>query len=99
MSHMRKPMLISTLLILILCCSTCVMAASDATADHKAGSDKGSALDDLGRGLKSAAKNIGDEIPKIGPAIGDTFKKITGQDNTKERTSKKSSAQRSKDTN
>jgi hypothetical protein len=33
----------------------------------------------IGRGLKSAAKKIGDEIPKIGPAIGDTFKESHGQ--------------------
>jgi hypothetical protein len=34
-------------------------------------------VDDLGRGLKSAAQNVEKEIPKIGSAIGETFKKIT----------------------
>jgi hypothetical protein len=34
-------------------------------------------VDDLGRGLKSAAQNVEKEIPKIGSAIGETFRKIT----------------------
>jgi len=43
---------------------------------------KGLTVDDLGRGLKSAAKNVEKEIPKIGSAIGNAFNKITekGQD-------------------
>jgi hypothetical protein len=43
---------------------------------------KGLTVDDLGRGLKSAAKNVEKEIPKIGSAIGKAFNKITdkGQD-------------------
>jgi hypothetical protein len=43
---------------------------------------KGLTVDDLGRGLKSAAKNVENEIPKIGSAIGNAVKKITenGQD-------------------
>jgi hypothetical protein len=43
---------------------------------------KGITVDDLGRGLKSAGKNIEKEIPKIGSAIGNAFNKITekGQD-------------------
>ena len=43
---------------------------------------KGLTVDDLGRGLKSAAKNVENEIPKIGSAIGSAVKKITenGQD-------------------
>ncbi|MCX5720841.1 MAG: hypothetical protein NT179_02260 [Nitrospirae bacterium] len=40
---------------------------------------KGLTVDDLGRGLKSAARNIEQEIPKIGPAIGSTFKNLTGK--------------------
>ncbi len=34
-------------------------------------------VDDLGRGLKSAAQNVEKEIPKMGSAIGSAFKKIT----------------------
>ncbi|MEO8340452.1 MAG: hypothetical protein ABI604_12180 [Nitrospirota bacterium] len=37
-------------------------------------------MEDLGRGLKSAVQNIEKEITKIGPAIGETFKKITRKD-------------------
>jgi hypothetical protein len=46
------------------------------------GESQGLTVDDLGRGLKSAAKNVENEIPKIGSAIGSAIKKITekGQD-------------------
>lgn len=43
------------------------------------GQGKGLTVEDLGRGLKSAARNIEQEIPKIGPAIGKTFKNLTGE--------------------
>lgn len=52
-------------------------AASDPPT-NKAGSNQGLTLDEISRGLTSAAKNIEEEIPKIGPAIGKTFKQITG---------------------
>jgi hypothetical protein len=52
-------------------------AASESSASGKAGSNQGVTLDEIGRGLKSAAKNIEEEIPKIGPAIGKTFKQVT----------------------
>jgi len=45
--------------------------------NQKAEGSKGITVDDLGRGLKSAAQNVEKEIPKIGSAIGETFKKIT----------------------
>jgi hypothetical protein len=45
--------------------------------NQKAEGNKGITVDDLGRGLKSAAQNVEKEIPKIGSAIGETFKKIT----------------------
>jgi peptidoglycan hydrolase CwlO-like protein len=53
-------------------------AAESRTAEES----KGLTVDDLGRGLKSAAKNVENEIPKIGAAIGSAVKKITekGQD-------------------
>ena len=82
--------------VLILGSVAPAMAAGDG---HKKESTQGITLDDIGRGLKSAAKNIGDEIPKIGPAIGDTFKKVTGQNNEKEKKPTKSSARSSKDQN
>jgi len=53
-------------------------AASESSGTGKAGSNQGLTLDEIGRGLKSAAKNIEEEVPKIGPAIGKTFKQVTG---------------------
>ncbi|BCA56987.1 hypothetical protein W02_41270 [Nitrospira sp. KM1] len=47
--------------------------------NKKVGSDQGLTFENIGKGLKSATKNIEEEIPKIGPAIGKTFKQITGQ--------------------
>ena len=47
---------------------------------------KGITVDDLGRGLKSAAQNVEKEIPKIGSAIGETFKKITDKRSDKKPT-------------
>jgi hypothetical protein len=54
--------------------------AGEATEKRKADSNQGMTFEDIGRGLKSAAKNIGDEIPKIGPAIADTFRKVSGSE-------------------
>jgi hypothetical protein len=54
-------------------------AAESRTAEES----KGLTVDDLGRGLKSAAKNIENEIPKIGSAIGNAVKKITEKDQAK----------------
>jgi len=51
--------------------------ASDSGDTQKTDSSKGITVDDLWRGLKRAEQNIEKEIPKIGPAIVDTFKKIT----------------------
>lgn len=53
-------------------------ATSDSSDKSKTGSNQGLTLNEIGRGLKSAAKNIEEEIPKIGPAIGKTFKQVTG---------------------
>ena len=71
------------LLILSLLCSSVMPtfsteAAAESSGSSKAGPNQGLTLDEIGRGLKSAAKNIEDEIPKIGPAIGKTFKRVTG---------------------
>jgi hypothetical protein len=70
-------------------------APSNAADSEKTESNKGLTIEDIGQGLKSAAKNIGDEIPKIGPAIGDTFRKITDRDKELEKTSKKPTANNS----
>jgi len=50
---------------------------------QKAEGNKGITVDDLGRGLKSAAQNVEKEIPKIGAAIGEAFKKITDKSSDK----------------
>lgn len=53
---------------------------------QKAEGNNGITVDDLGRGLKSAAQNVEKEIPKIGSAIGETFKKITDKRSEKQPT-------------
>jgi hypothetical protein len=75
---------LSFLCCLILLLSPAATYPSD-TANQKTESSTGVTIEDIGRGLKSAAKNIGDEIPKIGPAIGDTFKNITGKEKQSEK--------------
>ena len=52
-----------------------ISSASD--GNRNTGSNSGVSVDDLGRGLKSAAQNIEKEIPKMGSAIGGAFKKMT----------------------
>ena len=44
--------------------------------NQKVEGNNGITMDDFGRGLKSAAQNVEKEIPKIGSAIGRTFKNI-----------------------
>ena len=82
---------------LCLCLSTALCTASSYAAENsggrKNGSNQGMTLNDIGRGLKSAAKNIEEEIPKVGPAISDTFKKV--RDGRKEDSSAKASPQHS----
>jgi hypothetical protein len=78
---MRKsPVLISALL---TACLVIPAASSSAADEEKKDGHKGVTVDDLTRGLKSAGKNIENEIPKIGPAIGDTFKNVTGKGSKK----------------
>jgi len=72
------------MLMLVVWLSQAAWAASDSADTQKSQESKGITVDDLGRALKSAAQNIEREIPKIGPAIGETFKKITGKDSEKQ---------------
>jgi hypothetical protein len=69
-------------------------AASETSDNKPTGSNKGLTLQDIGRGLQSAA-NIGNEIPKIGPAIGKMFK----HDEDKKKESHKPSPSPSKEKN
>ena len=64
--------------ILVVGFAQVAVAASSTSADKRNTEEsKGLTVDDLGRGLKSAAKNVEKEIPKIGSAIGNAVKKIT----------------------
>ena len=75
---MRAPILFLFLLLAPYTLTPPVEAASESSGSSKAGPNQGLTLDEIGRGLQSAAKNIEEEIPKIGPAIGKTFKQVTG---------------------
>jgi hypothetical protein len=78
---MRKsPVIIS---VLLTACLVIPAASSPAADEEKKDEHKGVTVDDLTRGLKSAGKNIENEIPKIGPAIGETFKNVTGKGSKK----------------
>jgi hypothetical protein len=60
-----------------------VAAEATSAGSGKTEDSKGISVDDLGRGLKSAANNIEKEIPKMGSAIGNAFKKITEKESNK----------------
>jgi len=72
---------------LLVLSSILILGTGLASAEsQKAEGNKGITVDDLGRGLKSAAQNVEQEIPKIGSAIGETFKKITDKRSDKKLT-------------
>ena len=74
---MHKTVIIIAAL-LVLGLTQVAAAASSTSADNRnTEGSKGVTVDDLGRGLKSAAQNIEKEIPKMGSAIGHAVKKIT----------------------
>lgn len=63
-----------------------IAVAEDRPADGSTKEEKkGLTVEDVARGLKSAAQNIEKEIPKIGSAIGEAVKKITGKDSEKQK--------------
>lgn len=70
----RTVIIVAAILVVGL---TQIAALSTAANNPKTGDGKGITVDDLGRGLKSAANNVEKEIPKIGSAIGNAVKKIT----------------------
>ena len=51
-------------------------ATADSAEKEKPDPNKGLTLEDIGRGLQSAARNIENEIPKIGSAIGHMVENI-----------------------
>ena len=74
----RMVIVIAALLVLGLL-QTVTMAQSSSADKRDTERSKGVTVDDLGRGVKSAVQNIEKEIPKMGSAIGNAFKKITEQ--------------------
>lgn len=84
---MHKATIIGALLVALGPGAGALPAAAE---QPKSEEKKGTTIEDVGRALKSAEQNIEKEIPKIGPAIVDTFKKATGK------TSSKSSDDKSK---
>jgi len=78
---MKKTSMLVGLLLFGL--SETAESASNAADNQNSEGSKGTTLTDLGRGLKIAARNIENEIPKIGSAIGNAVKKITGKESEK----------------
>lgn len=72
----RMVIIIAALLVVGLTQAAAAADASTPTDNRKTEQSNGITVDDLGRGLKSAAQNIEKEIPKMGSAIGNAIKKI-----------------------
>lgn len=73
----RASIVVGVLLLVMVHTTESVSYAADAPKSEEG---KGTTVEDVGAGLKSAAQNVEKEIPKIGSAIGSAFKKITGKD-------------------
>jgi peptidoglycan hydrolase CwlO-like protein len=71
---MHRTIIIAALSVIAF---TQVATASTSADNGNTERSNGVTVDDLERGLKSAAKNIEKEIPKMGSAIGNAVKKIT----------------------
>lgn len=74
----RMVMIIGALFVVGFIEAITTIPSSSVDRQNTEGS-KGVTVDDIGRGVKSAAQNIEKEIPKMGSAIGNAFKKITEQ--------------------
>lgn len=74
---MHWTIIITALLVVGLAQVAVAADTSTSAGSGKTEDSKGITVDDLGRGLKSAAHNIEKEIPKMGSAIGNAFKKVT----------------------
>jgi peptidoglycan hydrolase CwlO-like protein len=73
----RTVIIIAALLVLGLRQAAAAADSSTSAENRNTEERKGVSVKDLGRGLKSAARNIEKEIPKMGSAIGHAVKKIT----------------------
>jgi len=72
---MKRTSIIVTLLLFGL--SQTAESSSNAADNQQTEGSQGVTVDDMVRGLKSAAQNVEKEIPKLGSAIGNAVKKIT----------------------
>jgi hypothetical protein len=70
--------------VLVFGLSQTAVSASNSAETQKTEESKGVTVEDLARGLKSAAQNIEQEIPKLGAAIGNAVKKITEKEPEKQ---------------
>ncbi|MDH5194368.1 MAG: hypothetical protein OEW32_11840, partial [Nitrospira sp.] len=71
--------------LLWLCLGFLTGTLADAADSQQGDQRKGLTVDDLTRGLRSAAQNIEKEIPKIGPAIGKAVTSVGGNSSDKTR--------------
>jgi hypothetical protein len=84
-----------TKLFLSLSTLLCVVGGGFVSAESpQTERNKGLTVEDLARGVRSAARNIENEIPKIGPAIGKTVTSITGNSSEKKPTQQHTSAKK-----
>lgn len=83
---MQRTLTIGSLAIslLVLGIGQAAEASSNSADNQKTEGSRGVTVEDLVRGLKSAAQNIEHEIPKIGAAIGNAVKKITEKEPEKQ---------------
>lgn len=72
-------------LLTVLLVSAHIVCAAESrqTPSQQAEPGKGLTVEDLARGVRSAAQNIEKEIPKIGAAIGKTVQSIRGNSSEK----------------
>jgi hypothetical protein len=75
---MQKAIIV-ILALLVVGLAQAADSGSSTSADNRKTTEdsKGVTVEDLGRGLKSAAQNIEKEIPKFGSAVGNAVKKVT----------------------
>jgi hypothetical protein len=91
---MRTITVLVWLLALGLSQMTAAESGSAGNQKKQEGESKGLTVEELRRGLKSAAQDVEKEISKIGPAIRDTVKTITKGDSEKQKPEAESKEQK-----
>jgi hypothetical protein len=75
---MQRAVIVILALLVVGLAQAAAPGSSTSADNRKTTEDsKGVTVEDLGRGLKSAAQNFEKEIPKIGSAVGNAVKKVT----------------------